>query len=849
MLTKYHQLNLPDLPIDDCMAELLEVLGNKKFAVLVAPPGAGKTTRVPLAILGQKWLKNQKIIMLEPRRLAARSAAYHLAELLGEKPGETIGYRVRMDSKVGKDTRLEIVTDGVFTRMILEDPELSGIGAVIFDEYHERSMDGDLGLALAIECADAFRPDLRILPMSATIDGAKVANLFDKTFGKNVSEKTPVITSLGRTFPVEILHQSKSPDARLEETMANAIKTTLRKTQGSLLCFLPGQGEIERVHQSLGPMPENVEVFKLYGALDHKEQSRAVRPAAGNKRKVILATSIAETSLTIDGVTTVIDSGLARVPVYEANTGLTRLKTVKASKASITQRAGRAGRTAPGLALRLWHEGQTGSLPDYERPEILEADLTALVLDLAQWGVFDPAQLRWLDEPPQKSWKEAKSLLLFLEAIDENGALTVHGKKIRALGLSPRLANMVVKAAEYGATPIAARLAMVLSERGLGGTGVDLSVRLENLSKDRSPRGKEANKHVERIVKQAVGHAGSTKSNSPRDPDISVGALLSFAWPERIAERMSDGPDGNTMFRLANGRRAKMDTATNLSKEKYIVVSDLQGAASSARIFGAASILEEEIKLHHVRSIIRERTAEFDQANDKVKIRSTEKIGSVILSAINAPISDTDDIPTLLIQQLREKGLEKTLASKSVSSFRTRAEFLHKIMPQEVPSFSLEELRRDLEYWLLPMIPGASSFKEIDSEKIIEGLKLRLGYSNIQKLDQAVPKTFMLPSRSSHALEYGENEVTLRARVQEFYGLNQHPSILDGKLPLTLEFLSPAMRPIQKTNDIVGFWRGSWSDVRKDMRGRYPKHYWPEDPASALATTRAKPRSEKSGTK
>ncbi|MGB7285873.1 MAG: ATP-dependent helicase HrpB [Salaquimonas sp.] len=833
MLEAYGKLGLPGLPIDECLDELGKTLAQKSAAVLVAPPGAGKTTRVPLALMEQPWLNNQKILMLEPRRLAARSAAFHIAGLIGEKPGETIGYRVRMDSKIGTRTKVEIITSGVFTRMILDDPELTGIGAVLFDEYHERSLDTDLGLALAIECCEALRPDLRLLPMSATLDGAKVSKLLS-----NVKTTVPIIESRGRSFPVSIRYHPKEPDRTIEETMVGAIRQTLASESGSLLCFLPGRREIERVAGSLINLPVDCEVHKLYGALDQSEQSKAIRPSQAGKRKIVLATSIAETSITIDGVTTVIDSGYSRVPVFEPSTGLTRLATVKASKAAITQRAGRAGRTAPGMAIRLWQEGQTNSLPDYDKPEILEADLTGLVLDLAAWGVSDPGQLRWQDEPPVQAWKEARNLLITLSAISTEGMILDRGKQIRNLALPPRLAHMVVRAADQGQLATASNLAMLLSEQGLGNNSVDLSHRYETFLRDKGSRAQKA-KQLAHNICNTLNPASQTANSKEF---VSIGSILSFAWPERIAARVSSDADGSSSFRLANGRRAKLDGISNLAKSAFLVVSDLQGTAAFSRIFGAAEIDLEDIREYHADQIIKQREVFFDEKLQRASARTTERLGSVELSKQTDTLKDDDDIATLLIEHLRVNGIDQLMQPNPIANFRKRAHFLHSIYEDEVPIFDITALQENLGDWLLPMISNVRGLNEITPDMVLEGLKLYLGFDFQKKLNELVPKTYLLPSGSSHTLDYEDGAVILRAKVQEFYGLKKHPGILDDKIPLTLEFLSPAMRPIQRTEDIEGFWKGSWIDVRKEMRGRYPKHFWPEDPASAVATNRAKPK-------
>jgi ATP-dependent helicase HrpB len=830
-IKSYLARNLPSLPIDEVLSDLMAALDSNNSAVLVASPGAGKTSRVPMALLDQAWLAGKKIIMLEPRRLAARSAASHMASLFGEQPGQTVGYRMRLDTKVSKDTRIEIVTDGVFVRTIMNDPELAGVGAVFFDEFHERNLDSDFALALALETQEALRPDLRILPMSATLDGAKVSSLLGG------ETKARVVESKGRSYPVSISYQSKNLSERIEDTMAMAVRNALKDHDGSILCFLPGQAEIHRTAERLTGLSSNIQICELYGSLDQGKQTKAISPPEKGIRKVVLATSIAETSITIDGVSVIIDSGLARVPRFEPSTGLSRLVTIKASKASIDQRAGRAGRTAPGTAIRLWHEGQTGSLPDYERPQILEADLTGLVLDLALWGVSDPLQMKWLDEPPQKSWQEAKVLLVLLNALNAQGQITETGKALRDFPLPPRLAHMVLEASKLGSENNTAFLALLLEERGLGGTSIDLAKRFEQAKREKSDRAIKLRKMVD----------GFARNPSARKlgEELSVGTSLSFAWPERIAAHMGTNAHGEALFKLVNGRRARLDGLSHLAKEKYIVACELQGSAASARILQAAAITSEEIQFHHGEHIKSERILNFDAKSERFQARQIQSLGELELVSYSVPLQSDDNIPNRLIEQLKRDGLGKLKFSNTVTSFRDRAVFLHQQLPDMFPDFSDEALEEDLENCLLPVIPNAKGYADISSQNLLDGFSLKLGYENTKRLSQLAPTSFTLPSGSTHSLHYQDNKIVLKAKVQEFFGMKIHPRLLDGKIPLTLEFLSPAMRPIQTSEDIAGFWKGSWAEVRRELRGRYPKHLWPEDPANAEATARAKPRVSK----
>ena len=830
------------LPIDEVLLELLKVLETASSAVLVAAPGAGKTTRVPPALLSCAWLGEGRILVLEPRRLAARSAAIHVASLLGEPVGRTVGYRVRHETKVSKETRIEFITSGIFTRMIVDDPELSGIGAVLFDEFHERSLDNDLGLALALDSQKALRPDLRLLPMSATLDGARVAALLDDA---------PVIESEGRSYPVEIAYRPRRADEPLDQAMASAIHQALREDSGSLLCFLPGQGDIHRVHDRLkqiSGLPENADIHPLYGALEPKDQFAAIAPPGEGRRKIVLATSIAETSLTIDGVTTVIDSGLARVSRYDPAAGVSRLETVRASLASVTQRAGRAGRTAPGRAIRLWHEGQTASLAEFERPEILESDLSGLLLDLADWGVSDPLALRWIDPPPAAIWEASKISLQQLGGLDEAGAITPKGRALRALPVDPRLAAMMLETSEFSSGKQAALAALLIEEPGMGGRDIDLGNRLNRLRNDKGPRASRIRAMADRLTKQATAFAGEPEIELPAE--ITIGGLVALAFPDRIAANMGQSPDGTISFRLANGRRARLDATERLSSEKYIVIADLQGTAATARILLAASTSLAEIRALHGDRIKEKREVLLDRANGAFRARVVERLGNLELSARSVPLEAGDRLEEAVLGLIRDEGLLSAipaLREEPVSGLLARLAFAHVHLPDIFPAVDEASLQEKIDDWLLPMLSGVKSLSAIDTGKIVDGLHLHAGHEAMAQLAEIAPKDWPLPTGRRQRLDYDAgSKVVLRAKVQEFYGLTQHPVIksrlLPAPLPVTLELLSPAMRPVQTTTDLPGFWSGSWQDVRKDMRGRYPRHFWPDDPATAQATTRAKPR-------
>ncbi|TPJ44874.1 ATP-dependent helicase HrpB [Mesorhizobium sp. B2-5-13] len=813
---------LPELPVSAVLPELSETLGFGNSAVLVAPPGAGKTTLVPLALLDAPWLGAGKIVLLEPRRLAARAAARRMAELLGEEPGATVGYAMRMENRTSARTKILVVTEGVLARMILDDPELPGVSAVIFDEFHERSLDGDFGLALALDVQGALRPDLRLLVMSATLDGARVAKLLSGA---------PVIESEGRAFPVDVRYDERPAGMPIEDAMAKAIRSALADESGSVLAFLPGQREIERTAERLaGKVGADTDIVPLYGQLDGKAQDAAIKPAPAGRRKVVLATSIAETSITIDGVRVVIDSGLSRLPRYEPASGLTRLETVRVSKASADQRAGRAGRTQAGVANRLWRAEQTAALPAFTPPEILEADLSGLLLDCAAFGVADPRTLAFLDPPPAPALNEARALLRALDAIDEAGRLTDAGASMRKLALPVRLAHMVAEAAKAGQAQEAAMLAVLLTERGLGGDGADLERRLMRFRGEKSPRAASARQLAERLASQA----GGAKTSGA----VPTGTLLIHAWPDRVAK--ARGERGR--FVLANGSGAMLDAADPLAGEPFLVVADLQGKAQNARITAAAAIGEEDIRSTLGNKIETHRQTSFDRERRAVRVRETECLGAITLVERMLPAPAGADADRAIIEALREHGLSLLTWSKEAQTLRQRLSWLYKGLGAPWPDMSDEALIGQLDDWLLPFLSGAASLAAIDPGTVPAGLALLVPHDLQRKVETLAPTHFDAPSGSHVPIRYDGEWPVLAVRVQELFGLDRHPSIANGTVPLTLELLSPAHRPIQTTRDLPGFWRGSWADVRADMRGRYPKHVWPENPLLAAATARAKPR-------
>jgi ATP-dependent helicase HrpB len=839
MNARASSLSRMPLPVDEALPALKAALAAAPRAVLVAPPGAGKTTRVPLALLDESWVGGRRIIMLEPRRLAARAAVERMAATLGEEVGQTIGLRVRHGSKIGPRTRIEVVTEGVFVRMILDDPELSGVAAVLFDEFHERSLDADLGLALALDAQGALRADLRLLVMSATLDGARVARLLDEAGGP----PAPVIESQGRAFPVETRHRPRDPLKRLEEEVGAAVRAALADDAGSILVFLPGQAEIRRLEAWLAERirDPSVQLAPLYGAMDRAAQEAAIRPAPPGMRKIVLATSIAETSLTIEGVRVVIDPGLARVPVHEPDVGVTRLATVKVSRAAADQRRGRAGRTEPGVCYRLWPEAATMALEPYARPEILAADLAPLVLDCAAWGVIDPATLRFLDAPPAPALKEARALLVALGALDGEGRLTPKGRAMRALPVAPRLSALILAAREDGDGPLAAELAVLISEQGLGGDAVDVEERLARFRRERGPRAEEARRMAARLA------GGPVDASQGAPPHRSPGYWLGVAYPDRIARRR--GADGHVV--MANGRGGRIDAAERLARSEWLVVADLTGTAQNARILAAAALEPDEVEALAGEALAERDEITFDAAARALRCRRVKRLGAIMLAEAPLPLPNGVEAEAEAARVLARgiAGLPPAHWpwSKASRQWRDRVAFLRTAAGDDPanpwPNMSDAALAASMETWLAPHLTGLAALSEIGADRFFEALKGLIDWPLQRRLDAEAPTHLTAPTGSQLAVDYAaEAGPTVSVRVQELFGLAQHPSLAGGRIPVVLELLSPAHRPIQITRDLPGFWRGSWAAVRAEMRGRYPRHVWPEDPAGAAPTTRAKPR-------
>ena len=812
------------LPIDDVLPNLTAALNERAAAVLVAPPGAGKTTRVPLVLAREPWIKNRKILVLEPRRLAGRAAADRMAATLGEAVGDTVGYRVRFGSKVSRNTRIEIVTEGIFTNLILNDPSLENVAAVLFDEFHERSLDADLGLAFARDAQQGLREELKLLVMSATLDGARVARLLDNA---------PVITSEGRAFAIDTRYVARDPGKPIEVQVADAVVRALRAETGSILVFLPGAAEIRRCETLLRERVSDpaVDIVPLFGALEADVQDRAIAPAPAGRRKVVLATSIAETSLTIEGVRIVIDSGLARVPRYEPDVGLTRLETVRVSRAAADQRRGRAGRTAPGVCYRLWEEAQTGALEAFAQPEILAADLSGFVLDLAQWGVTEPDALAFLDPPRRPALTEARALLRDLTAIDAAGRITEEGRKLRALPLPPRLARMVVDAGAQRAGRLAPNIALILTERGLGGNDVDLGHRLDEFSRDRSRRAAEAR----RMAARWVDLVGGAKADATV---LSPGAILGLAYPDRIAKNRGDG-----RFLLANGRGAAVEQTTRLAREAFLSVAEIAGSATQGRIVLAAPISLAEIEEHFAERIEAREQITFEPQAMALRCRSSRALGAIVLTERPVPIAGDETSARILADGIARLGVDRLPWTKPLSQWRDRVIFLRAAEGDEWPELSDAALAARVDEWLTPALYGKTAESELSPDELANAVSALVPHALRRRLDAEAPTHFSAPSGSQVPIDYEAPEgPKLSIRVQELFGLDRHPTIAGGRVPLVVELLSPAHRPVQVTRDLPGFWRGSYAAVKSDMRGRYPRHPWPDDPLAAPATRRAKPR-------
>ena len=827
------------LPVSEAVPRVAAALAERGVAVLEAPPGAGKTTLMPLELLDAPWLESRRILMLEPRRLATRAAARRMATMLGERVGETAGYRTRLDTKVGPRTRIEVLTEGILIRALQADAALEGVGLVVFDEFHERSLDGDLGLALALEARRVLRPDLRLLVMSATLDGAVVARLLGDA---------PVIASPGRMFEVETHYLDRPPAGRIEDGVTRAISQALEREAGSLLVFLPGAREIRRVERRLQDLALGAEirVTPLYGDLPAGAQDAAIEPAPQGIRKIVLATSIAETSLTIDGIRVVIDSGLMRRARFDPRTGMTRLVTERVSQAAAEQRRGRAGRLEPGVCYRLWPEHEQALLRSFTPPEILEADLAPLALELARWGSIDPGTLSWLDPPPSAAYAQARALLRDLDAIDGEGRLTAHGQAMAALGFHPRLAHMMLRASESGRGALACDVAALLSERdvlrsGTGGRDCDLRLRLELMQERASIRGLPVDRGgLERAREQArqwrrqLGVAHDTGSLA------DAGAVVVLAYPDRVAQRR--GAKAGS-FRLANGSGAVIDPADPLASEEFLAIAELDGDPRNARIFLAAPVSRAEIESTFASHIEHADLVTWDAREEAVLARRQERLGALMLRDDPLPEPPPAAVQAALLEGLRELGLEALPWTRESTAVRDRIRFARRIEGDAWPDLSDAALVASLGEWLGPFLGGITRRSQLARLDLAGTLRAMLSWEQQRRLDLLAPTHVAVPSGSRVPIDYGAGETpVLAVRLQEMFGLTETPAVGDGRVPLLLHLLSPAGRPLQVTRDLRGFWASSYAGVRAEMRGRYPKHPWPDDPLTAPPTARAKRR-------
>lgn len=834
-----------DLPIYQVLDELKTSIQNSPTVVLQAPPGAGKTTVVPLELLDAPWLKGRKIIILEPRRLAAKTAAYRMAEQLNESVGQTVGYRVRMESKVSAQTRIEVVTEGILTRRIQNDPDLSDIGLIIFDEFHERSINADLGLALSLEVQQALRDDLRIIIMSATIDGDRIT--------RDLGD-IPLISSSGKCYPVETIHVKSGTGRALNADVASTVIRALRENTGSILVFLPGVGEIREVESVLknGPVEDGVDICPLYGNLTQDEQQKAISPSPGGRRKVVLATSIAETSLTIEGVSVVIDSGMRRVPKYDPNSGMTRLETQRVSKSAAEQRRGRAGRMEPGTCYRLWTDSVERSLAEHSTPEILEAELSTLVLELAQWGVRDSSELFWLDIPPVAAVNEAQILLKSLNAIDSEGAITTHGRKMLGLGIHPRLAHMIIKGAELGQAKLACELAAIISERdflrfAFGDGLCCISTRIDALRAFESNGAKRFNSAdidksaARRILELAKLWERKLVPKAQQKQDIDLcGVLLGFAYSDRIGkQRKGDA----TRYLLSNGRGAHFDHHDALVSSEYIVVANLAGRDKDAKIFLAADISIKQINSFFNNDCEKHEFIIWDDRDGCVKARKQLKLGELVLEDKPLTTFDNELAVAAVIDAIKNRGLSSLSWDKETTTLRARMDFLHRTMPDEWPDVSDEALLESIDQWLAPYlnnITRESQFNKIDLKNALLSL---LDWKKRGELDTLAPTHIQVPAGPNIRLDYLCGDIpVLPVKLQMMFGAMETPRIAGGKVAVLLHLLSPAQRPVQITQDLAGFWSGSYELVKKDLKGRYPKHDWPDSPQNAVPVCGAKKR-------
>jgi ATP-dependent helicase HrpB len=837
------------LPIETILPEVRAHLARTGNLVVQAPPGSGKTTLLPLALLDDAWAKTGRIIVLEPRRLAARMAAKRMADLLGESVGETVGYRVRLDTKVSPKTRIELNTDGVFLRRLQRDPELQGVCAVLFDECHERGLDSDASLALCLEAQAALRPDLRLVAMSATLDAAPFAALMGPK-----DDPAPVVTGEGQSYPVETRWRPVSPQARLDAAVAAQVQDALLETEGDMLVFLPGVAEIRRVETLLtdAGLPSTVSILPLYGDLPGAQQDQALQPSPPGRRKVVLSTSIAESSLTIEGVRVVVDSGYMRQPRFSPSTGMAKLETVRVSQASADQRRGRAGRVAPGVCYRLWAEAAHGGLTKFTAPEIAVTDLTPLALDLAAWGVRDPKALPWLDPPPDAAMAYARDLLRELEALDEAGAITAHGRAMAELPLHPRLAHMVIRGHAQERGGLACALAALLGERDIArvprnaARDADLRWRLEIVAgeseRHTAPHGLSVDMNVVRQIRRLAGDWRRQIGAAPhRGPVDDAGLLVALAYPDRVAKKRGGGGS----YLLSNGRGARLDPLDALSREDWLAVAEVDGAQADARVFLAAPIDEATIEAEFASTITVRDAVEWDDRSNAVLARRQRRLGALVLQEKALPDPPVEAIRAALIEAIAKRGLDVLPWTPGLRQWQARVALLRRHLPAAAdwPDMGDAALLARLPEWLGPYLDGITKLSQLTGIDLHAALTHQLDYAQQKQLEAETPTHWQVPSGSTIPLDYTQGDVpVLAVRLQEMFGHADTPAIASGRVKLLLHLLSPARRPLQVTSDLAGFWQTSYRAVRAEMRGQYPKHDWPENPLAAVPTARAKPR-------
>ena len=837
---------MSSLPIETVLPALQQALRNNRNAVLTAQPGAGKTTHVPLALIPETWLSHQRVIMLEPRRLAARAAAHRMAAMLGEQVGETVGYRIRLDTRIGPTTRIEVVTEGILTRHLQHDPSLNEYGLVIFDEFHERSLHADLGLALCLESQKILREDLRLLVMSATLDCEKVALLLDHA---------PTISCEGQSFPIETHYLDQPCSTPAEKTVVQTVKHALSDHSGNILVFLPGIAEIRRVERGLQEMnlESNVHVVSLYGNLSQQDQDRAIQPPLQGHRKVVLATNIAETSLTIEGIRLVIDMGYARVAKFDPRTGMSRLKTIKVSRDSADQRQGRAGRLEPGICYRLWTAAEHSTLLHRTPPEMLEADLSSLTLELARWGATDPNELGWLDAPPPGAYAQARDLLTRLGALDEQERITPHGKRMAGMPLHPRLAHMVLQAKSLEMEPLACELAAMLSERDFlkshqgERNNTDIRVRVDVLHtlKNRArdivvdrmslQRILQATEQLKRLLNVTTLHGAHNQADLDK-----VGLLLAFAYPDRVAQCQNRNAH---RYRLANGRGAYFSEPQALSAEDYLVIAQLDGGQQWARIFLAAPVNLDDLKEHCPELIKEVQFVTWDDRELAVSARQQRRLGELIFQDQPLANADPDQVTKTLIEGIRQQGIDCLPWTKELRNWQARVNFMRRVTGDDTgwPDMDDQHLLDTLEDWLAPYITGLFRLDQVRRMDLKKPLQAQMTWKQQKELDQQAPTHLTVPTGSKIHVDYSSNKIpVLAVRLQEMFGLSETPTIAGRKIPVMIHLLSPGRRPVQVTQDLGSFWKTSYQEVKKELKGRYPKHYWPDDPLQAEPTKRTK---------